>query len=188
MLRGGDGKQRRSPTQVAAEVFDGYLDVVDGRKQVGIARIQRVLDETPAADHMPGMSACNVRVLLEACAVAGDAPTGLVAADRALESDSPVRLWEGETRRLRAEFLAALGGPANEVTTELERALGVGRRQGAKSLELRAATSLVRHRLAQGEGLATSGARTSLAKIIADLPENTETKNLIEAISALNDD
>ena len=55
-----------------------------------------------------------------------------------------VTLWEAEARRLRAEFLVALGAPQDEIEAELERALQTARRQGARALELRAATSLLR--------------------------------------------
>ena len=80
----------------------------------------------------PGMRATCMRVLLEACAVAGDARTGLAAADGARDR-AEARLWEAEARRLRAEFLAALGAPEDEVEAELDRALQWLARQGARA-------------------------------------------------------
>ena len=101
----------------------------------------------------PAIGPVWMRVLLEACAVAGDARTGLAAAER---RDRVGRsLWEAEARRLRAEFLVVLDAPQDEIEAELERALQTARRQGARALELRAATSLLRLRRARGDGLAT---------------------------------
>jgi TPP-dependent trihydroxycyclohexane-1,2-dione (THcHDO) dehydratase len=104
------------------------------------------------------MHACIARVLLEACRVVGDARAGLAAADRVLAATDNVHTWEAEARRLRGEFLAALGAPADQVTAELERAVGTARRQGARMLELRAADSLRRHR--RGGARASRGAGT----------------------------
>jgi DNA-binding SARP family transcriptional activator len=145
-IRGGNQETGSLPTRFAADAICGYLDAVDGRAEQGIARIQRTLDEVQPADHAPGMRAILVRLLLEACAAAGDARTGLTAAARALASSDDARLWESEIRRHRAEFSAALGAPADEVVAELERALEIARRQGAIALERRAAQSLLRYR------------------------------------------
>jgi tetratricopeptide (TPR) repeat protein len=135
------------PTRVAADALRGFVAVLDGRA-AGIEQIRRVLDDPAEGEHAPGLHACVARVLLEACRVAGDAGTGLAAADRILAAADNVHTWEAEARRLRGEFLAALGAPADQVTAELERAIGTARRQGARMLELRAGDSLRRHRRA----------------------------------------
>jgi hypothetical protein len=185
MLAAEHAKHGMRPTDVATEEFGGYLDVLDGRAQVGLARLQRALDDTRQRDHAPGMRAHSVRIILEACAVGGDARTGLATADWELGLGDAHRIWEAETRRRRAEFLAARGAPAEEVEAELERARAVAHRQGAKSLELRAATSLLRHRLARGEP-AASRAREQLAAIVAALPERPDTPDLREAVDLLD--
>ncbi|MGH8929683.1 MAG: ATP-binding protein [Egibacteraceae bacterium] len=99
------------PTQIIAAALNGFVDVLDGRATAGIARIQRVTEDLGTVDHAPGMGGAIMRVLLEACALAGNAQVGLAAADRALRMGGGVRVWEAETRRLRAEFAAALGAP-----------------------------------------------------------------------------
>jgi DNA-binding SARP family transcriptional activator len=136
------------PTRVPADALRGFVEVLDGRAAAGIERIRRALDDPAEGEHAPGMHACIARVLLEACRVAGDAEAGLAAADRVLAAADNVHTWEAEARRLRGEFLAALGAPAGQVTAELERAIGTARRQGAKMLERRAGDSLRRHRRA----------------------------------------
>jgi adenylate cyclase len=169
------------PARLHAEALAGYSDVVDGRPTAGIARIQRALAETRGVDHAPGHRASWMRVLLEACAVAGDARTGLAAAESAIGLDAS--LWEAEARRLRAEFLAALDAPQDEIEAELERALQKARRQGARALELRAATSLLRLRQRRGDDPASAPARDALQVILDKMPEGRDTQDVREARS-----
>jgi DNA-binding SARP family transcriptional activator len=181
----GRGDDEARPTRATMETFGGFFEVLDGREEAGIARIQRSLDEARTGDYAPGLRAFLVRLLLEACSVAGDARTGLAAADRALAWGGADRLWEAETRRLRAEFLASLGAPAKDVEAELERALAVARRQGAKMFELRTVASLLRHRLERGDGPGASEARDLLVAIFDGLPEGRDTQDLREAATIL---
>lgn len=133
--------------RLAAEAFAGLVDVLDGRADKSMERVRRALEEArsgePAA---PGFHGLMMRIMLEACATAGEAQAGLAAAEEMLELGGGAQLWEAETRRLRAEFLAALGAAPQEVEAELTRALEVAQRQGARSFELRARNSLERLR------------------------------------------
>lgn len=52
--------------------------------------------------------------------------------------------WDAELFRLRGEFMQASGAGANAVEADLRRAIEIAQTQQAKSLELRAATSLAR--------------------------------------------
>jgi DNA-binding SARP family transcriptional activator len=174
------------PARVGADLLVGYLEVLDGRAAVGIASIQGTLDGLNDADHAPGMHAIVARVLLEACVAAGDARAGLAAAGRALDPDDRVRVWESEARRLRGEFLARLGAPAAEVETELELALRVARRQGARMLALRAAASLLRQRLDRGDREGAGEARERLAAIAGELPDARDTHDLRDANALLS--
>jgi hypothetical protein len=132
------------------------------------------------------MHAIVARVLLEACVAAGDARAGLAAADRALDPDDRVRVWEPETRRLRGEFLGRLGAPAGEVEAELELALRVARRQGARMPALRAAASLLRQRLDRGDRERADEARERLAAIAGELPDARDTHDLRDANALLS--
>ncbi|MET0227586.1 MAG: hypothetical protein ABW234_02595, partial [Actinomycetes bacterium] len=87
--------------------------------------------------------------------------------------------------RRRAEFLAALGAPADEVEAELRRALEVARGQGARLLELRAATSLLRHRLDAGDDRSPHRDRERLRAVLDTLPERGDTPDLREAAALL---
>jgi predicted ATPase len=174
----------QAPTRVMAGALAGYVEVLDGRPG-GLARIGRALDDPAEGEHAPGLHASVARVLLEACVAAGDARAGLAAADRALAAAGNVRTWEAEARRLRGEFLAALGAPAGRVEAELEQAVATARRQGARMLELRAAASLLRHRLDRDPGRPAGPARDALAALVAAVPEGRDTPDLREALALL---
>jgi tetratricopeptide (TPR) repeat protein len=173
------------PSQVNGVALNGYVSVLDGQTEAGIARIQHALNELGRADHAPGMRAYLVRLLLEACVVAKNERVGLAAAERALEMGGATRVWEAEARRLRAEFFATLGSPARDIEVEFERALEVARRQGAKMFELRAAVSLLRHRMERRDGPGVSEACKLLAGIFEALPEGRNTPDLREAAMIL---
>ena len=173
------------PTRLMADALAGYVEVLDGRQAPGIARIRRALEDPAEEEHAPGMHAAIARVLLEACAAAGDARTGLVAADRLLGLDDGVRTWASEGWRRRAELLAALGAPGGEAEAALRRALEVARDQRAGLLELRAAAGLVRHRLGAGDDRALGQARDLLAAAVDALPERPDLPDLREAAALL---
>ncbi len=185
-LKEGRSRHEAKQIQISREVLDGYVDVLDGKAEGGIARIQRALGETHGVEPAPGNQAVVMRVLLEACLVAGDTRTGLAAAEGTLAMGG-ARLWDAEALRLRAEFSAALGAPVQEVEADLGRALHVARSQGAPSLEVRAATSLLRYRLKQGDGDGVKAARDLVLKALGAFPEGTDTQDLREAAAILND-
>jgi hypothetical protein len=124
-------------------------------------------------------------VLLEACAVAGDAPTGLAAAEQALALGGAT-LWEAEARRLRAEFLAALDASPEEIAAELARARQTARRQGARMPELRVAASMLRLRQRSGDAAAISAARAALQRKLDEMPEGRDAPDAREALALLH--
>jgi hypothetical protein len=71
-------------------------------------------------------------------------------ADEALGMGRGAELWEAEIRRLRATFLAALGAPDDQVAVELDRALAVAKRQGARAFADRIGETLAKRSLSQG--------------------------------------
>jgi tetratricopeptide (TPR) repeat protein len=181
-LTSGQSDRSWRATLVHGAIIAGYVDVLDGRAAQGIARIQQALAGTRGAEHAPGLHASGVRVLLEACAAAENARAGLAAANRALGMKAS--LWEAEAHRQRAEFLAALGAPREELEAEMRRALYIARRQGAHALELRAAVSLLRLRQGDAEP-ALREARATVHAILAEIPEGRDTRDAREAASLL---
>jgi tetratricopeptide (TPR) repeat protein len=96
---------------VAAEAYRGYLEVLDGDTSVGLERARRALADR--GHHAPGHRATIARILLAAAVAAGDAATGLAAADALLSAGAGAPLWAAEARRRRAELAGnARGTPA----------------------------------------------------------------------------
>ena len=130
------------PQLIVADVFEGYLDVLDGRAADGIRRIRAAYDSRPV-NHAPGQRSTHLRLLLAAHEAAGDAEGGLAATDDA-ERLTGTNIWAAEGRRLRAEFLAALGAPGAAVEAALAEAAALARSAGAAGLERRVEASRAR--------------------------------------------
>jgi predicted ATPase len=95
------------------------------------------------------------------------------------------RWWEAEIHRLRGVLLLRqTGTPQAEAETWLQRALDVARHQEAKSLELRAATSLSRLWQRQGQ---RAEAHALLAPIYGWFTEGFDTADLQEAKALLDE-
>jgi len=169
---------------VAVESYTGVCDVLDGHTEQGMARLQRALDATLEAQHSPGQLAMITRLLIEACGAARDSRAGLVAANQAFEANG-ARLWDAESHRCRAEFFSMRGAPPQDIEEELKSALQISRRQGARTFELRAAVSLLRHRLERDDGQAAREAHTRLGAIVKAIPEQMDTPDVYEATTLL---
>jgi predicted ATPase len=111
----------------------------------------------------------------------GDPETALSTIEAALKQINDVsgRAWEAELRRLRGEFLlAGRADAADEAERSYKEAIAVAQNQHARSLELRAATSLARLLQAQGR---QEEARAWLAPIFGWFTEGFDTADLGEA-------
>jgi predicted ATPase len=86
--------------------------------------------------------------------------------------------WEAELHRLKGELLWSQGAAETEVEACFQRAIEIARRQQARSLELRAVTSLSRLWSAQNK---TKAAYQRLAEMYHWFSEGFETPDLIEA-------
>jgi hypothetical protein len=167
-----------------SDALAGYVEVLDGRVEAGIARIEAALDDANRTQHRPGKRAYMARMLLEAHALDGDRHAGLAAASRALGM-SGVRHWEAEVHRLRGEFLAGLDAAPQDVETELNRALELAGRQGARIFELRAVATLLRHRTTRGDHFKAAEARARLSALVDSLSEAADTPDLRNARALL---
>ncbi len=112
----------------------------------------------------------------------GDHARGLDTVAEALDltERTGARYVESKLLRLRGELLRAAGAAAAEIDTALLAAYGTARSQQAKSLELRAATELVRWRAAQGTPDQADAVRM-LEEVYAWFTEGHETPDLREA-------
>jgi class 3 adenylate cyclase len=146
----------------------------------------------PIRDSLDGLTAARHSVLLpffltcaaEAHGDAGDpaGAAGLLAQAAGLVERTGERWSEAEVLRLQARFVAR--EPAEAVSL-LRRALAVGRAQGARLWELRAALDLAR--LAE-RGLvdAQSTASTVLGPVLAGYEDSVETSDLVAARALLS--
>ena len=119
-------------------------------------------------------------------AKAGENAHALAIVEQALTNISDVtgRSWESELHRQRAQILLTLSpSRVSKAESDLKKSIEVARRQNAKSLELRAATSLAELWRNQGR---PDEARAMLGPICRWFQEGDETIDLRQARAALN--
>lgn len=85
-------------------------------------------------------------LLARACYKAGELEEGLAVIEQALSESlqNNERWWDTELHRLRGELMWAQGADVSDIEAAFQRAVNIAQAQQAKSLELRAATSLAR--------------------------------------------
>ncbi len=126
-------------------------------------------------------------LLAEACMETGRLDDGLSALTEALAAadEHEIRHYEAENHRLRGELLLRQNNSnASEAQSCFQRAVEMARKQSAKSLELRATTSLARLLDKQRR---RDEARTMLAKIYGWFTEGFDTADLKDAKALLDE-
>jgi class 3 adenylate cyclase/predicted ATPase len=136
----------------------GWALVAQGREIDGIAQLRQSVTAYIATGADLGRSS-YLALLAEAYGKTGQVDDGLAALDEAFTAvdEHGICFNEAELHRLRADLLVQRGDVA-EGEAYFGRALDVARRQRARSLELRAATSLGRLWQAQGKSAAARDA------------------------------
>ena len=110
---------------------------------------------------------------------AGENEYALSIVERALANIGQGRSWEAELHRQRAQILFALNpSQVREVESQLKKSIEVARSQNAKSLELRAVTSLAELWRTQGR---SNEARALLEPICSWFDEGADTADLRRA-------
>jgi predicted ATPase len=166
--------------------FRGWALAMQGQGEEGLAQVSQGIaawQATGAALNVPYF--CTV--LAEVAAHLGHTEDGLRALAEAhtLVEQHEERWWEAEVYRLRGFLLLQQPGrPQAEAEAWLQRALDVARRQAAKSLELRAATSLSRLWQQQGK---PADAHDLLAPIYGWFTEGFDTADLQKAQALLDE-
>jgi predicted ATPase len=125
--------------------------------------------------------------LASVLAETGEREAAMATVDDAIKGTDDVsgRAWESELHRLRGTILlAAHVGVHDDSERCFNKAIAAARRQGARSLELRATTEL--SRLWQGQGK-TRQARDLLAPVHDWFTEGLDTADLKEAKALLED-
>ena len=125
-------------------------------------------------------------MLAEACASVGQIDEALSAVDQVLPiAQTEDRYYEAELNRLRGELLLMQDASNSPQAEQYFRtAIEIARRQGAKSWELRATTSLARLLAKQGK---RDEARTMLSEIYNWFTEGFDTADLKDAKALLHE-
>jgi predicted ATPase len=167
-------------------IFHGWAMTQQDQITDGIAKMREGLNEYRAADGRILLSPF-LGLLADAHGKAGQIEEALnvLAEAQAFAEESDERLWQAELYRLRGELIlktARIGGMARSDEDEAEgcfrRALATAQAQKAKSLELRAATSLSGLWLRQSK---RHEARRALEKILGSFTEGFDTPDLRKA-------
>jgi hypothetical protein len=118
------------PFAIKHEAMSGLIEVLDGKRDQGIARAHAALDRCGHQNPYPGFQAAVTRILVAAHTAAGDAQGGLDACQHGL-SLGGTPLWDAELHRARAELLHHAGAPAEDADDALRAAAAVAQAQGA---------------------------------------------------------
>ena len=135
-----------APWAALATSFRGWALAMEGKSEKGLVELQQgiaALRAQGAGIWLP----FRCTMLAEVFDLLGNTEEGLrsLAEAQTLMDQTEERWWEAEIYRLQGTLLLRHSmAPPAEVETWLRRALDVARRQEARSLELRAATSLAR--------------------------------------------
>jgi predicted ATPase len=168
-------------------IFRGWAKAALGEDATGIATMRQGLLDWQATGSVTYRT-YYLGILAETLSQQGSAAECLSLLDEAilLAEQTGEGLYLSELHRLRGEALlrgladSRAGGPRAE--EEFCRALETAKSQEARSLELRAATSLARLRIRQGQ---TDKARRVLAKTYGWFTEAFQTPDLREAFDVL---
>ena len=165
-----------------AAILVAYGDTLDAPGPAELARLRATIEAftaTGARLRLPYFLA----LLAEAHRRADDRAGGLAVVDEALirSRETRERWWDAELHRLRGVLLSERGD-AGGASLELQGALEIAREQRARSLELRAASTLARQWAAEGR---RADARGLLVSIVEDFREGHDTPDLREAAAVL---
>jgi len=169
------GELALGPWLAWATALRGWALAEAGRADEGIDDLQRASARWTGAG-IGGLRPYFLWLLADARAKAGRRDEALATLEEALAITERTRegYAHAELHRLRGELQADAG----EAERDFERAIAIAARQHARSLELRAAMSLGRLRIAQGR---REDAQRLLAGVYDSFTEGFGTRDLIDA-------
>jgi predicted ATPase len=169
--------------QVAGSLFVGWVQAKEGQFASGIAHMLAGLAARRASSHRLFLP-YELGLLAEAHLFAGQTAAGLGAVEEALAMAAATGecVWQAELLRLRAELLLAQGATADAAQACYWQAIDVARQQGARALELRAATGLAALSVQTGR---PTEAQRLLAPMYAWFTEGLDTPDLRAARALL---
>ena len=168
-----------------AKILEGWWQVERSQLEAGIAMIREGIELNSSGNNAAN-AAFYSSLLTRAYTRAGRLNDGLRVLDQAIArvERSGERFYEAELFRLKGELLHSSNADAPSIKACLRKAIEVARSQSAKSLELRAGTSLARLLEKQGE---RDEARAILAEIYNWFTEGFDTADLKDAKALLDE-
>ena len=167
-------------------ILQGWALAMQGQESKGSLQIRRGLDAYQASGAEMDRP-YFLALLAESDYLAGEIETGLAALHEAFGALRGGRdfFYEAELYRLQGTLLGALSkDPSKKAEARFQQALDVARRQQAKSLELRAATSLAKLWQQQNK---CQEALDLLVPVYSGFTAGHDTADLIDAKALLND-
>ena len=167
-------------------VLEGWALAAEGQIHDGIEQVREGLASLRAMGAYARRS-YFLGLLAEVSLCAGECEKGLEAISEglALVRTNGERWWQAEPHRLQGELLLAhTANGQTQACSCFERALDISRQQKARSLELRAATSLARLRAKQSK---RAEARDLLAPVYGWFTEGYDTADLKDAKALLDE-
>jgi predicted ATPase len=165
----------------------GWALAEQAEVEEAILQMQQVLASTALSHGLELAPPFLLALLAEAYDYVGQPEEGLRILVKAQAQINEEREWlwvEAEIPRLMGELLLLCGQSETEVEANFQQAIEIARRQGARSLELRAATSLARLWSSQGK---RDEARQLLAPVYGWFSEGFDTPDLVEARALLEE-
>jgi predicted ATPase len=163
----------------------GWALAMQGRHTEGLAHVREGLNAYRGTGALIGVP-YDLALLAEVCVQAGLVEEGLAALAEALDivERTGERNHEAELHRLQGELRLRHEEPAQEAESCFRRALDIARLQGARSFELRAATSLARILTGQDR---RDEVRTTLGDVYRRFTEGLDTTDLKDAQTLLEE-
>ena len=176
-------QQEFSFRYTAGTVFRGWSQAQGGSAEEGIALMQQALADLDQAEQNYART-FYIALLAEAALAHGMDQEASRALDMAFDlvERTGERWWEAELHRLRGKSLTKANDRTQEAEICYQKALQIARQQGARSLELRAATSLAQLWFDQDKG---QDARNLLAPVYDWFTEGFDTPDLKDARALL---
>jgi class 3 adenylate cyclase/predicted ATPase len=172
--------------EATAIITRGWVLAIQGQPRSGVLELRRGL-EACVSSGMHLFEPYQRALLAEALMGAGESEAGLDVLEKAMRfvSESGLRFWDAELRRLKGKLLTRMSeGRPEEVEACYQEALAEARRQRAKSPELRAATSLAGFWRDHGR---RDEARELLAPVYGWFTEGFDTPDLLDARALLDE-
>lgn len=163
-------------------LMNGWALAMEGNPEPGIAQMEHAMHVFKQSNYYMSRS-LYFTLLVEGYLRSGQVRAGLELVDATLKEIDEVLgelFWLAELHRFKGELWLRQGKV--EAESQFQDAIAIARRQGAKSLELRATTSLCRLWAHQGK---TKEAREMLSAIYGEFTEGFDTPDLKDAASLL---